>query len=113
MKKIIPLPVIIILFAQGCSKDDNPTQPSYSPPSIEDQINAQRPLNSVVVYYGDPRTTQSKDVFLRQNPWDKDLLEANVHNGYLTVKSSFGIWNYDLSQANYIRLATNSVELDY
>ncbi len=108
MKKIIPLLVILILLAYGCSKSDNPIQSS---PSIEDEINAQQPLNAVIVYIGDPKTAE--DVFLRQNPSDKDLLDANAHEGYLTVKSSFGTWNYNLSKANYIRIETNSVELDY
>lgn len=108
MKIIFPIIIVLFLFFQGCGGNDNPTQPS---PSIEDQINAQRPINSIVVYIGDPKTAE--DVFLKQNPWDKDLLDASAGDGYLNVKSSFGTWKYNLSKANYIRIGTNSVELDY
>jgi hypothetical protein len=106
---LLSLFIVIILFAQGCSKDDNPVQ--YSP-SIEDQINAQRPLNTVVIYIGDPNNPAA--LFQRQTPYyDKDLLDASARDGYLTVKSSFGTWSYNLSQANYIRISSNQVDLDY
>lgn len=102
MKYSLILVFITLLTLTSC-EDDNPTQ---SPITIEDQINAERPIK--YVYVNNPPSGNWSFSKGGQN----ELNDAYAEDGYLIVISVSKHY-FNLSLANEIMISKNYVSVTY
>ena len=102
MKYSLILVFITFLTLTSC-EDDSSTQ---SPFTIEDQINAERPITSV--YVNNPSSGNWSFSKGGQN----ELNDAYAENGYLIVISASNHY-FSLSLAKEIMISKNSISVTY
>jgi len=95
--------VFITLLTLTSCEDDNPTQ---SPPTIEDQINAERPINFVFV------SNPSSGNWSFSKGGQNELNDAYAENGYLIVISASKHY-FNLSLAKEIMISKNYISVTY
>jgi hypothetical protein len=85
---------------------DNPTA---STPSLEDRINAAKPISSVTITY----SGSGSEFFIRGTTL-LDFTDAYAQNGILNVFLSYGAARYfNLSQAKEVFISVNDVTIVY
>ena len=96
---------LLALASVSCKKDDDPTTPQFT---IEDQINAARPINHIAV----TDISSGNWTFQRGAGSNNPLDDAYAERGYLVVRSSSSHY-FNLSMAKNVFISANSVSLQY
>jgi len=105
MKTIVS--VLLILTFVSCKEQGVPVQAEFS---LEEQINAEKPINAVVVL-----NPSSGNWTFRRSGWGTDgnpLYDANAEHGFLIV-TSVSKHFFNLAQAKQIMISSNTIEVRY
>lgn len=109
MKKNILLTFVILFLVllNGCKDEDSPVNSSFT---IENQINAAKPINTVTVW--NYTSTGNKIGFDRSTSSISKINDAYAISGYLVVKS-YNDFYFNLSTVKSIDVSPNSITLNY
>jgi hypothetical protein len=105
MKWALALFLLVVCFSSGCNKDDQVIQPILT---IEDRINAERPMNTVVV----TNPSAGNWTFSQLPGTGNPLTDAYAERGYLIVVSNSKHF-FNLSLATEIIISANRVDVRY